>query len=147
MQFIENIQEILLGLCIAIMIPVIVHWGVKTFFSNNTQITVTQNIEQKNLDSKEIEQEKYQQSDKISQVNFWVYFITAIIAILIGSFIKINALSLGFIGGGFFNIVSSIANSQANSVINFGIFLFLFVILILIILIREKQSELKMSQR
>ena len=40
MKFIENIQEILLGLCVAIMIPVVVYWGVQTCFSNNNQATV-----------------------------------------------------------------------------------------------------------
>lgn len=148
MKLIEVIQEILLAFCIAIMVPVVAYWGVQTFYSKNStqgvvgynSTTVSQNVEQVIVTPK-VELEKKQKQDNVHRGSFLVYLVAAVLAILAGSFIKINSLSMGFIGGGVINILLSLVYSSNNPITNLGIFLFLFLVLILIIIMRKKYKE------
>ena len=153
MKFIEYIKEVLLALGIAIMIPVIVYWGVNIFYSVNDvkskyPYSETESLsDEKNPDiivdqklaAKE-SVEKHETMDTYRQISFWTFLIFAIIAIFIGTFIKINSLSLGFIGGGVFNLIWGITNSSNRPLMNFCIFLLLLLTLIFIIVRGDKEK-------
>ena len=141
MKFIEILQEILLGLGIAIMMPVVVYWGVQTFYPiNNIQVVLAEKTEP-NLEAKALELEQSKREDIFRQINFWAYLSVALVSIFIGAFIKINSLSIGFIGGGIFNLFMGMVNSPNIPLVNFGIFLFLLIVLVLIIVLRSKNSK------
>lgn len=142
MNFIENIKEVLLGLVIAITLPILTYWAIETYYSytphynSNVQIQRTQSYvpvsHEKNAN------EIQPKINKVRELSFWPYFIVAILSIIAGAFIKIHSLSIGLIGGGIINLFFSIFNLPNTPIVNLGIFLFLFIILILMTVIRKR---------
>lgn len=145
MKLIESMQEILLAFSIAIIIPAIVYWGVQAFYPmlnthhvvgyNAPSKDVQQDIEASTLEQTQEElnmelETKHWNTSRL--IGFWAYLVCGILAIVIGSYIHVNSLSLGLIGGGAINLLLVVLNSPHSAIINVSVFLFLFGALILI---------------
>ncbi|MFA6066733.1 MAG: hypothetical protein WC707_06145 [Candidatus Babeliaceae bacterium] len=117
MKIIEIIRTLLFAFGIAIMMPIIVYWGIHTLQPTDA-IQVIINT------SKQAETVKY--------ISFFTYLAVGIITIFAGAFIKDNSLSIGFTGGGILNLLIGIAHSSNKPLMNFIVFLFLLLILIAI---------------
>lgn len=148
MTFVKMVQEILLGLSIAITIPVIIHWGVNIFYPINIlEIKYLPADKEDALPEKEKKERKQNQeiqkaeSTQRKKINFWVYLLTAFLTILIGALVKIHSISIGFISAGTYCIIAAIFNSFASSIINFVTFLTLFVALVIIIITRSRLEK------
>lgn len=125
MKFVEIIQEILLALSIAILMPVTVYWGINTFYP--TVKVIETEKQEETTEAKELESKQKQQRETQEIISFWVYLSIAILVITIGSFVKNNSLSMGLNGGGVLNLIMSISNSSKMPLINFSVFLILFI--------------------
>jgi hypothetical protein len=147
MNFLELLHELLLALCIAILLPVTIYWGVSSIYVNpnynDFAIPINDDIKNELTEkaNKKLQSENWQKARKVFDTYvFYSYLIVGLLAILVGSFISINGLAIGLVAGGFINICMSIAFNQGSAFFNFAIFLFL-LLMIIALTIKKKQSK------
>lgn len=154
MKFIETAQEILLACIVAIMIPIVVYWGGKTFYPLNVESSMVgydvpaQDMSPKvELTDAQKESEtikadlQIKHTAKVRAFHFWLYLISAFLVIVIGSCINISSLSLGLIGGGVLNVLMTIGNGLDNPAMNLALFLLFLSTLIVIIVKRNNRRN------
>ena len=125
MNFLKTVEEILLGLTLAIIIPALAYWGINIISPVNiTNIQYTQTTENLEASPKDLAKEQLNKLEiaKHKEVSFWVYLFTAILTIFMGALIKVHSLSIGFIGSGIYSLLAAIFYTSATPLNCFAIF-------------------------
>lgn len=142
MQTLEFIKDILLAMCIAILLPVTVYWGVSLVSKNPSYGDYVTNYDAKSAEEVSIFNE---QSKKFNEVKsyfdnrmFYTSIAIGLITIIIGTLISVYSLSIGLIMGGFLNICMALIFNPSVPLTNFIIFLFLLISLIIMLLKRNR---------
>jgi hypothetical protein len=139
MNFLEIIRELLLGLCIAILIPITTYWGVNVLFDNPGYQYVSEGAE--NAEAKKQHEEDWKKTRNLFQKAMFIgALIVGSMSIVAGTMISINSLSMGLIGGGIINICMALCFNPYKALLNFCIFLSLLIILIFLI-VRNKNMH------
>lgn len=153
MQLSRIIEEALLGLSIAIIIPTIAYYGINILHPKKI-IEIKYMSQTAEASLPEQEQEDRRQKTEFNKleyktyqtVSFWVYLFTTIFTILIGSLVsssrtRIHSLSIGLLGSGVYSLIVTISNSPGTATTHFAIFVSLLVAIITIIIIRSRTEN------
>jgi hypothetical protein len=136
-------KRIALGFGIAIILPMMLHWGVSTFVpkpkypEHNISVSI-ESIKEKNVEKREqwmTQKEKYEKELKHFQIYlFFVSVPLGIIAIILGAFIPFKAIGAGMIFGGIFSVCDGYINywSELSAALRFISLLAAFIVLILV---------------
>ncbi len=144
------LRKIALGLCIAVLLPLLVHYGVSSIVpSPNTGIYQIQEYysgEMKQAPAaRSIHKKHVEPARKVSSDHrkFRIYLFAAaipvgLVAIIIGSFVPIMSIGQGLIFGGVLTIVDGYAYNWVH-IYDWFKFLSLLVALVVIILIEHRK--------
>lgn len=149
MKFLEVVRQILLSLIIAILLPVILNSGINLIFEQpkyDDYVKKQINYERNEPHQEDVElkkqQEQYKQAlQPYNKIVFFSSILVGLITIIIGAFIKINALSVGLIGGGILDIFMGLFNKPNIPLLNFIILVMLLIILIIIIIKGQSKNN------
>ncbi|MDD3297091.1 MAG: hypothetical protein PHU64_07035 [Candidatus Omnitrophica bacterium] len=139
-------KRIALGFGIAIIFPMMVHYGVRTFAPKPKwqDYRVQINYNYSNLspeekakydsDKERLNKEYRAKQKEFEKVLFAVAVPLGIAAIIIGSLLPIQAIGTGLMFGGIFNICNGYVNywSELNDVLRFLSLLLAFIVLLVI---------------
>ncbi len=144
MNFLETLQELLLALFIAILLPVTLYWGISCVYTNpNYKDFEIVNSEITKEIAEKLQAENYQKSkDPFDNAVFYSAITVGFVSIISGAFIAINSLAIGLVAGGFISIFMGLAYSPGVAIFNFGILLFLFSTIISITVIKKKSQNI-----
>lgn len=153
MNFLDILHELLLALCIAILLPVTLYWGVNTIYENPNykDFEIQSNLEAKDEKIVEantkLQTENWQKAKKpFDQAIFYASLIIGFLAIVIGSFISINGLAIGLVAGGFIIICMCLVFNPGIAILNFSIFLFLLVTIISLTVIKRRNYKIIINE-
>lgn len=148
MKILEIFSDILLSLAIAILLPLTVYWGVSVVYEYPKYSDYVKPVEY----NQSVKEEDRVNSDKqidlfnkakkpFENAMFFTCLIVGILSLIIGSFISINSLALGLIGGGILNIVLGLTHNPNTALISFVTMLLLLILIILLIIRKNRQKH------
>jgi len=136
-DFLKLVRELLLGVCVAILIPITTYWGVNVLFDNPRYQYV--NEESRDAEAKKQYEEDWKKARNVFEKAMFIgALIVGCLSIVVGALISVNSLSMGLIGGGIVNIFMALAFNPYAALFNFCIFLSLLIILIFLIVRNKK---------
>jgi hypothetical protein len=134
MKLMETIQELVLGLSIGILLPLIAYWTVYTIepFIRHDNV-VLESLEQGPAQTGPAAVTSNNTDGTTKKLGFWIHLVFALAALIVGMCITLQTLSFGCITGGIFNLLMAIGRSYGSPALNLalfsGILLFLMVII------------------
>ncbi len=136
-------KKIALGFGIAVVFPMLIHYGVSTFVSSpkwqdyQVHSLFDPYASPAEKAQREAEQEKKQQEYKVAETHFQQRLFTVavplgLVALVLGAFLNLPALGTGLMFGGLFSICDGYFNywSELADVLKFGSLLVAFALLV-----------------
>jgi len=147
MTILKMVQELVLSLCIATLLPITVYLGIsslypmpeyKSFEVKNNSVVTDAKIIQEN---EEIQREAYKKATAPIKSNyFYVYIAAAILCFIGSSLIQIKSIAIGLILAGFTLICLSLTSMPEAPVSNFIFFLLILLGVFYLALVKNKQE-------
>lgn len=152
-------KRIALGFGIAIIFPMMIHYGVSTFvpkpkYPGRDIMEIVKNIEEKNAEKlrqrkaqRKSLQEQYEKDLKhFETCLFFVSVPLGIAAIILGAFLPLRAIGAGLIFGGIFSVCDGFLNywSELSNALRF---ISLLAALIVLVFVGYKKIEYRTTRR
>lgn len=145
MNFLDNVHAILISLCIAILLPITVYWGVSSVYSYPDYKDFKKQHKQELVDDETPDQQakikvkKWQEAKKpFNNAIFYSATLIGILLVIIGSYSAIKTLSIGLIAGGIFNVLMGLCFNPGIALLNFAIVFLVLMTIIFSMIIKNK---------